>query len=138
MAKATSEVEAICATYGQSLGTAFQVIDDVLDYEGDASVMGKNLGDDLREGKVTLPVIHALENTRGAEHDMLIHAIEHANDSNLEQVLALIRRTGGVAAARKAAEAEAQIAVDAARQLPAGACRSALIDLASMLQSRDS
>ncbi len=138
MAKASAEVEAACAAYGQALGTAFQVIDDVLDYEGDTQIMGKNLGDDLREGKVTLPVIHALENTVGAERDMLIHAIEHANDSNLEQVLAIIRRTGGVAAARKAAEAEAQVAIDAAMQLPDGAYRKALIDLAATLQNRES
>ena len=138
MAKAHVDTETACAAYGQALGTAFQVIDDVLDYEGDATVMGKNLGDDLREGKVTLPVIHALENTAGAERDMLIHAIEHANDSNLEQVLTIIRRTGGVEAARQAAEEEAQRAIDAAMQLPDSPYRKALIDLASALQSRES
>ena len=138
MAKSGADVEFACAAYGQALGTAFQVIDDVLDYEGDSSVMGKNLGDDLREGKVTLPVIHALENTRGTERDMLINAIEHASDSNLDRVLALVRRTGGVAAARKAAEAEAQLAIDAAMQLPDSVYRQALVDLAFTLQNRAS
>jgi octaprenyl-diphosphate synthase len=138
MAKSGADVEFACGAYGQALGTAFQVIDDVLDYEGDSSVMGKNLGDDLREGKVTLPVIHALENTHGAERDMLINAIEHASDSNLDRVLALVRRTGGVAAARKAAEAEAQLAIDAAMQLPDSVYRQALVDLALTLQNRAS
>ena len=138
MAKSNTDVESACTAYGQALGTAFQVIDDVLDYEGDSSIMGKNLGDDLREGKVTLPVIHALENTQGADRETLINAIEHASDSNLEQVLALVRRTGGVAAARKAAEAEAQLAIDAALQLPDNVYRKALIDLALTLQNRES
>ena len=138
MAKSDTDVEFACAAYGQALGTAFQVIDDVLDYEGDSSVMGKNLGDDLREGKVTLPVIHALESTQGTERDMLINAIEHASDSNLDKVLALVRRTGGVAAARKAAEAEAQLAIDAAMQLPDSVYRQALVDLAFTLQNRAS
>ena len=136
--QASTEDENAMAEYGMRLGTAFQLIDDVLDYEGDSSVMGKNLGDDLREGKVTLPVIHALENTHGAERDMLINAIEHASDSNLDQVLALVRRTGGVAAARKAAEAEAELAIDAAMQLPDSIYRQALVDLASTLQNRAS
>ena len=68
----------------------------------------------------------------------IINAIEHASDSNLEQVLALVRRTGGVAAARKAAEAEAQLAIDAALQLPDNVYRKALIDLALTLQNRES
>lgn len=136
MAGSGPEMESACAAYGQALGTAFQIIDDVLDYEGDSTVMGKNLGDDLREGKVTLPVIHALESTSGADHAMLVNAIEHANDQNLEQVLELIRRTGGVTAARTTAEAEAQLAIDAAMRLPASPYRQAMIDLAAALQHR--
>jgi len=136
MAGSGPEMESACAAYGQALGTAFQIIDDVLDYEGDSTVMGKNLGDDLREGKVTLPVIHALESTSGADHAMLVNAIEHANDQHLEQVLELIRRTGGVTVARTSAEAEAQLAIDAAMRLPASPYRQAMIDLAAALQHR--
>jgi octaprenyl-diphosphate synthase len=70
MANAGSDMENICARYGQALGTAFQVIDDILDYEGDAAVLGKNLGDDLREGKVTLPIIFALQKTQGRDRSV--------------------------------------------------------------------
>lgn len=138
MAGCDEDIENACASYGQALGTAFQIIDDVLDYEGDSAIMGKNLGDDLREGKVTLPLIHALENTTGAERDMLVHAIEHANDQHLDQVLALVKQTGGVNAARLTAEAEAQLAIDAALRLPVCEYRQALIDLAAALQHRAS
>ena len=62
-------IEKICATYGQALGTAFQIIDDVLDYEGSADLLGKNLGDDLREGKVTLPIICALRSGTDAREE---------------------------------------------------------------------
>lgn len=138
MSGADTALEDACARYGQALGTAFQVIDDVLDYEGDASVLGKNLGDDLREGKVTLPVIFALKNTQGEQHALLVDAIEHTNEDNLPEVLAIIRSSGALEAARAAAWTEAQRAIDAARELPANDYTDALISLASSLQHRAS
>jgi octaprenyl-diphosphate synthase len=136
LARSSAPIEEACARYGQALGTAFQVIDDVLDYEGDAATLGKNLGDDLREGKVTLPVIVALKRTTGADHDLLVQAIEHAHDDNLPQVLAIIRACGAIEAARTAAWHEAQRAVDAARELPVNAFSAAMVQLATDLQSR--
>lgn len=136
VAGASAELEQACATYGQALGTAFQVIDDVLDYEGDAATMGKNLGDDLREGKVTLPLIHALRVTEGADRELLVRAIEHAQASDLPRVVALIQASGGVAAARQAAQAEAERAIEAASCLPETAHQKALIQLAASLLSR--
>lgn len=138
VAGASADVEQACADYGQALGTAFQVIDDVLDYDGDASVMGKNLGDDLREGKVTLPLIHALQETTGSDHQLLVDSIENASPDNLSAVLHLIHATGGVAAARAAANAEADFAIQAAQRLPETPYRTALIQLATSLQSRQS
>lgn len=135
-AGSTPDLEAACAEYGQALGTAFQVIDDVLDYDGNEDAMGKNLGDDLREGKVTLPMIHALESTQGADRALLVQAIESASDDHLPRVLELIRSTGGVAAARVAAEAEARRAIAAAQKLPTNPHQAALIELASSLLSR--
>jgi octaprenyl-diphosphate synthase len=138
VAGAPVELEQACADYGQALGTAFQVIDDVLDYDGDASILGKNLGDDLREGKVTLPLIHALEMTSGADRQLLVDCIENASSDKLPAVLQLIHATGGVAAARAAAHAEANVAIQAALQLPESPYRTALVQLATSLQSRQS
>jgi octaprenyl-diphosphate synthase len=134
----SADIEKACADYGQALGTAFQVIDDVLDYDGDAAVMGKNLGDDLREGKVTLPLIHALQETSGADRQLLVEAIESTSPDRLPDVLRLIHTTGGVAAARAAADAEAELAIRAAHRLPASPYRDALVQLAASLQSRRS
>jgi octaprenyl-diphosphate synthase len=133
---APPQTEALCARYGQALGTAFQVIDDVLDYDGASDVLGKNLGDDLREGKVTLPLIHAMQRANPEQKRILVHAIEHSNDASLPTVMELIRETGALEATRTAAWAEAQRAIDAASQLPPGPYTAALIELAASLQSR--
>jgi octaprenyl-diphosphate synthase len=136
IANSPPATEQACAAYGQALGTAFQIVDDILDYDGDASVLGKNLGDDLREGKVTLPLIHALKATQGAQRQLLVDAIERESCENLEQVIDVIRRTGAIAAARKTANHEAQLAISAAGRLPESEARSALIHLATTLQER--
>jgi len=131
-------IEAICATYGQALGTAFQVIDDVLDYEGSAGELGKNLGDDLREGKVTLPVICALRTAPEAERALIQQAIQHGDLTHLDDILSIIVRTGALTSARNSAMTEAQRAIDAARQLPANAYTEALLQLAAGLLERRS
>jgi octaprenyl-diphosphate synthase len=129
-------IEAACATYGQALGTAFQVIDDVLDYEGQTDELGKNLGDDLREGKVTLPIICALRSADPPQAQLIREAIEQGELSHLDQILDIIRRTGALEAARRSAMAEAQRAADAARQLPDNEYRAALLQLTVALLER--
>ncbi|MCA1417018.1 polyprenyl synthetase family protein, partial [Bradyrhizobium sp. NBAIM20] len=74
LADAPQAVEEACAAYGRALGTAFQLIDDVLDYEGDAHELGKNIGDDLREGKTTLPLLIAMERASPEQRDLMRHA----------------------------------------------------------------
>jgi octaprenyl-diphosphate synthase len=138
LAGASLEIEAVCATYGQALGTAFQVIDDVLDYEGDAELLGKNLGDDLREGKVTLPIICALRCGTDSQKALIRHAIEHGDLSQLDDILIIVRQTGALDMARKSALAEAQRAIDAARLLPVNSYSEALLQLAAGLQERRS
>lgn len=128
--------EEACATYGQALGTAFQVIDDVLDYEGDADELGKNLGDDLREGKVTLPIICALQRATQPQRDMIIHAIEHGDIEHLDDILAIVRTTGALEVARGSALTEANRAIEATRQLPDNPFRTGMVQLASALQDR--
>ena len=130
--------EAACADYGQALGTAFQVIDDVLDYAGDSEVMGKSLGDDLREGKATLPLIAAMQRGTAAERDLIRQAIEQGSEDQLGAVIEIVRRTGALDVARQAAGAEAARAVAAARQLPAGPHAGCLIELAAALLQRQS
>ena len=134
---ATAPQEAACAEYGQALGTAFQVIDDVLDYHGDAAVMGKNLGDDLREGKATLPLIAAMQRGEAHESATIRNAIEVGDISKLEEVASIVKKTGALDVARAAASQEALRAIDAARRLPAGPYSSCLVQLASQLLDRD-
>jgi octaprenyl-diphosphate synthase len=136
LAGADNRLEDACAEYGQALGTAFQVIDDVLDYAGDAAVMGKSLGDDLREGKATLPLIAAMQRGSDAERHLVREAVEHGSVTHLEQVIEIVRRTGALEVARAAAAREAQRAVQAAEQLPVGAHSSTLIQLAAQLLQR--
>ena len=136
LAGSPPEIEELCAIYGQALGTAFQVIDDVLDYEGDTELMGKNLGDDLREGKVTLPIICALRQGTDAQRALIRLSIEQGDLSHLEEILSIVRQTGALDMARNSALAEAQRAIDAARQLPVNQYSEALIQLAAGLQER--
>ena len=138
LADAPPRIEQACAEYGQSLGTAFQVIDDVLDYDGDASEMGKNLGDDLREGKATLPLILAMRAASPAEAAKIREAIETGSTSELSDIADIVRRCGALARARAAAAAQAQRAVDAARTLPANPYTDSLLELAAQLLQRRS
>ncbi len=138
LAESTPEIEGICADYGQALGTAFQVIDDVLDYTGEAAVMGKNLGDDLREGKATLPLIAAMQRGTPEQRQLIKTAIESGNVAMLDQVVEIVRTTGALDVARLAATQEAQRAIAAARLLPSGPHTECLIQLASQLLDRQS
>ena len=136
LANCSPAMEYACADYGQSLGTAFQVIDDVLDYTGEAAVMGKALGDDLREGKTTLPLIVAMQRGTPSQQDIIRKAIESGGVAMLDQVVEIVRTTGGLDSARLTATQEAQRAMTAARRLPPGPHTECLIQLASQLLDR--
>ena len=136
LAGSAPEIETACAHYGQALGTAFQVIDDVLDYDGNSIEMGKNLGDDLREGKATLPLILAMQRGTPEQSRTVREAIETGNVDRLSDIVAIVRDTGALAATRSAAAAEAQRAIDATMQLPDNAYRTAMVALASQLLDR--
>ena len=136
LAGASPALEDACATYGQALGTAFQVIDDVLDYAGDASETGKNLGDDLREGKTTLPLILAMQRGTPAQSALIRAAIEAGDSAQLDEVVAIVRETGALDATRAAAAAEAQRAIDALAGLPSNPHSNGLLQLAAQLLER--
>jgi len=137
LAGASNPLEEACAEYGQALGTAFQVIDDVLDYTGDAAVMGKNLGDDLREGKATLPLIAAMQRGTDQERQLIQQAIETGDVDMLDAVIAIVKKTGALDIARNAAQQEAKRAIEAAHRLPEGPHRDCLVELASQLLDRN-
>ena len=138
LAGAGDAIETACATYGQALGTAFQVIDDVLDYEGSADELGKNLGDDLREGKVTLPIICALRRASPTQQTLIRTAIEEGEIAHLDDILQIVRDTGALESARASAAAEAQRAIEALHQLPVNSHSAALLQLADGLLERRS
>ncbi|MDO4724893.1 MAG: polyprenyl synthetase family protein [Comamonadaceae bacterium] len=136
LAGADAALEQAAAVYGQALGTAFQIIDDVLDYDGSAQEMGKNVGDDLREGKATLPLIVAMQRGDAQQARTVREAIEQGSVAQLEEVIAIVRGTGALQAARDCAQAEAQRALQALAAFPDNACTAALKALPQRLQAR--
>ncbi len=129
LAGAENVVEEACADYGRSLGTAFQLVDDLLDYDGETHALGKNVGDDLREGKPTLPLLVAMARGEPAERDLVRHAIEHGEVARLGDIVAVVRRTGALEAARQVARGEAAKARECLRHLPASPQHDALLEL---------
>lgn len=126
---ATPDVEEGLARYGMHLGTAFQLVDDVLDYSGEEAETGKHIGDDLAEGKPTLPLIHVLKHGTPEQAACVRKAIEEGGREMFPEVLAAVRASGALDAARTHAQVEAQIAIDAIEQLPASIYKNALIEL---------
>jgi octaprenyl-diphosphate synthase len=136
IAGATPEVEQAMAVYGSHLGTAFQLIDDALDYSGEARVIGKNIGDDLAEGKPTLPLIYAMRKGTAEEAALVRRAVSSGGLAELEGVLAAISSSGALDYTRRQAEAEAEVARVALSVIPATQYRDSLIQLASFAVTR--
>jgi octaprenyl-diphosphate synthase len=128
LADAGTDVEEACAAYGRSLGTAFQLVDDLLDYEGTTAQLGKNVGDDLREGKPTLPLLLAMEKGSSEERAVIRHAIEHGEVDRLADIVEIVRRTGAIAATRDAARREAEHAASQLSRLAPSEYREALLE----------
>ncbi|WP_312394013.1 octaprenyl diphosphate synthase, partial [Mixta calida] len=125
--------------YGRYIGTAFQLIDDLLDYSADGETLGKNVGDDLSEGKPTLPLLHAMRHGNAQQAAMIREAIEQGNGRHLlDPVLETMRQCGSLEWTRSRAEEEADKAIAALQALPESPWRSALEALAHMAVQRDS
>lgn len=131
-----AEIETALMSYGKHLGNAFQLIDDALDYSASAEEMGKNVGDDLAEGKPTLPLIHAMENSEGEERTLIRNAIEQGGGEQFDAILKTIHRTDAIDYTLKAAEAAVAQATQAAMQVPQSRYRDALISLAQFTLAR--
>lgn len=129
LAGADRATEDACADYGRSLGTAFQLIDDLLDYDGDTHELGKNVGDDLREGKPTLPLLLAMARCQPAERELLRRAIAGGEVARLADIVAVVRQTGALEAARQVAREEAVTARACLQHLPHSHQRDALLEL---------
>jgi len=122
--------EQAMADYGMHLGTAFQLIDDVLDYSSSSEEMGKNVGDDLAEGKPTLPLIYAMRNGTQAQAAIVRKAIEEGGLDYIDQVMAAIEATGAIAYAEQTAQKEATLAIEQLSYLPDSPYKEALMGLA--------
>jgi octaprenyl-diphosphate synthase len=133
---ASAGAEDALARYGMHLGTAFQLIDDVLDYSGDNHVTGKNVGDDLAEGKPTLPLLHVIRHGSDDERAVVRAAIERGGLDDLPHVIAAIERTGALSYTRRQAEAEARTAQSALDALPHSKQRDYLLQLAGFAVTR--
>ena len=135
LADAPKAYEDACAQYALCLGNAFQIADDILDYKGVAADIGKNLGADLREGKVTLPVIYALQATSDADKGMIRAAIR-AGDGDFEAISRIVVETGAIEKCHARALEEAKKGVEALNSLPAGQFRESLIKFLSFAAER--
>jgi len=136
LAGATPEQEAAAAAYGRHIGTAFQLVDDVLDYSGDAHALGKNVGDDLREGKPTLPLIRVMETGTPAQRELIRTAIQ-TGDADFAAVAQAIQATDALEHARRAADAEADAARQALAQLPISVYQESLLEFCAFAVNRD-
>jgi octaprenyl-diphosphate synthase len=137
LCKAPQDAEQAAAAYGRHLGTAFQLVDDVLDYNGVALDIGKTVGDDLREGKPTLPLIHVLACGDAAQRQLVREAIEHGQTEHFDEIMDAIRATGALEYTMRQANAEADAARQIANQLAPSAFRDALVALADLAVNRD-
>lgn len=131
-----AEIEA-AAEYGRSLGTAFQLIDDVLDYSGNAADIGKNVGDDLREGKMTLPLIFLMQHGSPDQRDLVRACIEHGDEKHFGDVLGAITRSGALEYTRSQAEAAARHAATAITGMPPSEFKDSLLQLCAFAVDRN-
>ena len=136
IAGATEPQIAAAGEYGRSLGTAFQLIDDVLDYAGDAAEIGKNVGDDLREGKPTLPLIYLMENGTPEQRQLVRTCIEQGDEQHFDAVLAAVTSSGALDFTRHQAEIAAERAAEAIAGLPESAYKDSLLQLAHFSVNR--
>jgi octaprenyl-diphosphate synthase len=136
LGRADEAVEQAAAKYGMHLGTAFQLVDDVLDYSGDEQETGKNLGDDLAEGKPTLPLIYAMQHGDAAQAATVRQAIEQGDIAQFAGVLQIIRQTGALEYTRQQARREVEEACAALSALPDTNYRQSLLQLADFAATR--
>jgi octaprenyl-diphosphate synthase len=137
LAEANIEQRHSLRRYGYHLGLAFQLIDDALDYEGDAEALGKNVGDDLAEGKPTLPLIEAMKRGTKAQSELIAAAIRNGDSKQLKAVVEIVHTTGALEYTNNCAHEQVDLAIAELQCLPDNKYRSAMEDLARFAVGRD-
>ena len=138
LAGSSEECQEAMAAYGRHLGTAYQLIDDVLDYTGDSEEIGKNIGDDLAEGKPTLPLIQAMQAGTAEQRQLIREVIEQGGLDRIAEVHAAVENTGAISYTRRLARQEADRAIASLRCIPDSAHKAALLALANFAVERQS
>lgn len=136
LAGVDSEQREALRLYGRHIGIAFQIIDDVMDYLSSAEEMGKNVGDDLAEGKATLPLIHAMRTGSDEQRQLIRQAIRKGGLDDLEPIMEIVHATGSIEYARTTAYTEADKAINALNALPDSSFKTTLIQLADLAVKR--
>lgn len=136
LAGVSQEIQQAMREYGNHVGMTFQLIDDVLDYEGDVEEMGKNVGDDLVEGKVTLPLIYTMQNSDTKQLNLIRQTVTEGGQENHQQIIELVKRCGAIEFAKEQAMREAELALQKLEVAPNNKYRDALEDLVSLAINR--
>lgn len=137
VADAPADAVNAAARYGRSLGTAFQLIDDVLDYSGDAFSIGKNVGDDLREGKPTLPLIYLIQHGTPAQRELVKRCIQSGDEDHFVEILSAVSGSGALAYTRQKAEQAAQEAIGAISLISHSEFKDSLLQLCAFAVDRN-
>lgn len=135
---ASVEQQEACAAYARHLGAAFQIVDDVLDYTSSAEIMGKNVGDDLAEGKPTLPLIQAMKAASPADANLIREAIKTGGLEHLNEIIAIVQQSGALTYTQERAQLESQLALQALAPLPDSVYKTALENLSRLALVRNS
>jgi octaprenyl-diphosphate synthase len=136
LANLSLKEEQAMAAYGMYLGTAFQLVDDILDYSSSSEDIGKNIGDDLAEGKPTLPLIYAMRHSDAQQRQLIREAIEQGGREYLKDIMKAVESSGAIAYTRRLANQEAGYAIEILKSLPESQYKDALIGLAEFSVSR--
>ena len=132
----TKKTEQALADYGNHLGMAFQLVDDLLDYDGDSEAMGKNLGDDLAEGKPTLPLIFTLSEGSSSQKELIRNAIEQGGLERMDEIISAVRSCGALDYTAQKAQEQVSKAINCLTALPESEHRAAMEDLARFAVAR--
>ncbi len=138
LASAKGEQQQALKDFGMHVGMAFQLIDDVLDYSGESQDLGKNVGDDLAEGKPTLPLIYAMKHGSSDQRTIIEEAIRHGGIENLEQIIHIVSTSGALQYTHQLAQAEVDNALNCLEAIPASPYRDALMQMAQLAVDRTS